>query len=99
MLSRGEVYNIINAERDYQDTTYNPDEVTSSGLTRRERDLEVAPGILMIDEYVDKARAAWVGTKGDSIPALQQVAKIAAIAVRILERAGESHRLLQTGLR
>lgn len=99
MLTRAEVYAIIDGERTYQDVNYDPDFVTSSGLTRRQRDLEAAPGILMIGEYVAKARNAWTSTKGNQLPALQQVAKIAAIAVRILERAGGSQELLQSGLR
>lgn len=99
MLTRAQVFSLINTERTYQDTNYSPDEVTTSGLTRAQRDLEAAPGVLMIDEYTAKARTAWTGTKGDQTPTLQQVAKIAAIAVRILERAGGSEKLLEIGLR
>lgn len=99
MLLREQVYTLIDRERWYQDLAYEPDEVTSSSLTREERDLDVAPGILMLDAYVRKASDAWVNTKGSNLPALQQVAKIAAIAVRILERAGSSEELLTKGLR
>lgn len=98
-MNRDEVIHIINEERGYQDLEYDPDAVTSSGQTRRERDLDVAPGILMLEDYVAKARAAWTGTKGNQLPALRQIAKIAAIAVRILERAGGSDELLRQGLR
>ena len=99
MLTREEVFNLIDTERSYQDINYNPDEKVSSGLTRRERDKEVSSGILMLEAYVRKASDAWVNTKGSNLPALQQVAKIAAIAVRILERAGDSQTLLTSGLR
>lgn len=99
MLSRTEVFALIDKERQYQDSTYNPEGKVSSGLTRRERDSEVSPGILMLEAYVRKATNAWVNTPVDNLPALQQVAKIAAIAVRILERAGESQELLKVGLR
>lgn len=99
MLTREQVFEIINTERNYQDTNYRPDEVVSSGLTRRMRDAEVSPGILMLEAYARKAGDAWVNTKGTNLPALQQVAKIAAIAVRILERAGDSQALLESGLR
>lgn len=99
MLTREEVFRLINFERAYQDKTYSPDEKTSTGLTRAQRDLEPAPGILMLEAYVRKATNAWVNTKGDNTPALQQVAKIAAIAVRILERSGGSEKLLEVGLR
>lgn len=99
MLAREQVFEIINKERAYQDTTYQPDEMVSSGLTRRQRDAEVSPGILMLEAYARKASDAWVNTKGTNVPALQQVAKLAAIAVRVLERAGDSQALLEKGLR
>jgi hypothetical protein len=99
MLTRAEVYGIIDGERAYQDKSYDPNTVLSSGQTRVLRDLEVAPGILMLSEYTQKAGQAWVNTKGSNLPALQQIAKIAAIAVRVLERAGGSEVLLKSGLR
>lgn len=99
MLSREQVYGLIDTEREYQDGNYMPYQITSSGLTRRERDLEVAPGLTMLSAYVRKAEDARVNVKGDSTPSLQQIAKIAAIAVRILERAGGSEALLAKGLR
>jgi hypothetical protein len=99
MLARDQVYQLIDTERAYQDATYNPHEVLSTGVTRLQQDLDVTPGILMLEEYNGKARAAWVARKGSDLPALQQIAKIAAIAVRILERAGGSEELLKTGLR
>lgn len=100
MLKREEVYFLINAERLYQDRNYDPNAVLSSGATRAERDLDVTPGLVLLDSYVRKAQDAWTDQKvGGSTPALQQVAKIAAIAVRILERAGGSEKLLTTGLR
>ena len=98
-LTREEVYYLIDNERSYQDRTYNPQQQVSSGLTREQRDKEVSPGILMLEAYARKASDAWVNTPVDNLPALRQVGKIAAIAVRILERAGESHQLLEKGLR
>lgn len=101
MLTREQVFSLINTERDYQDLNYDPDELLSGngGITRRQRDLNAAPGILMLVDYSRKATDAWVNTKGNQVPSLQQVAKIAAIAVRILEQAGDSQQLLQLGLR
>jgi hypothetical protein len=99
MLSRAQVFSLVNQERDYQDRTYNAIEKTSIGQTRAERDYDAAPGVLMLEAYVRKATDAWVNTKGSQLPTLQQVAKIAAIAVRILERAGGSEVLLESGLR
>lgn len=100
MLKRTEVYALIEAERLYQDSTYNPAKMLSSRQTRGERDLDVTPGLVLLDSYVRKAQDAWTDQKtGGSLAALQQVAKIAAIAVRILERAGGSEILLTSGLR
>ena len=99
MMKLLDALSIVTKERAYQDANYRPDEATSTGLTRAQRDLEPAPGILMLEAYARKAADAWVNTKGDNTPALQQVAKIAAIAVRILERSGGSEKLLEVGLR
>lgn len=99
MMTREQVFEIINQERAFQDEVFDPEGVVSSGQTRAQRDTNVAPGILTLDCYVEKAKAAWLHTKGDNLPALQQVAKLAAIAVRILERAGGSEKLLERGLR
>lgn len=99
MLDREKVFELINAEREFQDKNYDPNFMLTSGQTREQRDLEVAPGVLMLKEYSDKAGQAWVSTKGSNLTTLQQVAKIAAIAVRVLERAGGSEELLKVGLR
>jgi hypothetical protein len=98
-MNREQIYSLIEIERNFQDANYNPNEILTSGATRGQRDLEVAPGILMLEAYADKAKSSWVGTKGSNLPALQQVAKIAALAVRILERCGGSEELLNEGLR
>lgn len=98
MLTRPEVFSIIDEEREFQDRNYDPDEVVSSGLTRRDRDKEVSVGIAMLTAYIARAQQTWISVKGDNLPALQEVAKIASIAVRIMERAGESDRL-KKGLR
>lgn len=68
--------------------------------TEREfqEDLDVTSHLVLLDLYLTKAKEAW-NVKGDNIPALQQVAKIAAIAVRALERAGGSEKLTVVGLR
>src|SRR5215471_18409041 len=97
-LSRHQVYDLIDGERKYQDKEYSPDEYLSSGVTRGQRDLDVTGHIVMLDLYVNKAKEAW-NKKGDNRPALKQIAKIAAIATRALERAGGSEALLAEGLR
>lgn len=100
MLTRAQAIDIVNAEREYQDFNYQPDKVLSSGVTRQQRDLDVTSHITLLHAYVLKAQDEWVSMKsGDDIGALQQIGKIAAIAVRALERAGNSERLLVEGLR
>ena len=115
MLTKAQVSQIIETERKYQDETYNPNQLLISGQTRGERDLDVAPGLVLLDAYVRKAQDAWTNHKAaefdeqsgtfvnisadGSFKALQQIAKIAAIACRILERAGGSEALLNNGLR
>jgi hypothetical protein len=99
MLSRQEVFDIIEDERAYQDKTYNPAQVLSSGQTREQRDLDVTSGLVMLDTYLHKAKDAWTGQTGSSLASIQQIAKIAAIATRILERAGGTEELLTKGLR
>lgn len=99
MLDRIEIYKVIDKEREFQDKTYSPDEKLSGGIgpTRRQRDEDVTSHLVLLDIYVDKAKEAW-NVKGDNRPALQQIAKIAAIAVRALERAKGSDAVLE-GLR
>lgn len=97
-MNREQVFGIINTERDYQDVNYDPFEKLSSGQTRCVRDMDVTAHLTLLDIYVNKAKEAWLA-KGDNRPALKQIAKIAAIAVRSLERAGGADALLQEGLR
>lgn len=98
MLTREQAIALINTEREYQDTTYSPDQLKDSGLTRAQRDLDVTPHLVLLSGYVRKAEEAWI-TPGSNVPALQQIAKIAAIAIRALERCGNSEKLLEVGLR
>lgn len=104
MLRREQVYLLIDQERSYQDHTYDPTEPLSSGQTRGQRDLDVTPGLVLLGSYVRKGEDAWTDSKkiagsNGNLGALRVVAKIAAIAVRILERAGGSEQLLISGLR
>ncbi len=98
MLTINDVFELIVQERGYQDGFYIPGEKLSSGVTRRERDLDVTSHLVLLDLYINKAKVDW-NVKGDNKPALKQIAKIAAIAVRALERAGGSEALLTEGLR
>lgn len=84
-MNRNDVFQVINDERTYQDKKYHPEQLLDCGLTREQRDSDVCPHILLLEEYVEKARRAWV-TTGSRRGALQQIAKVAAIAVRAIER-------------
>jgi hypothetical protein len=97
-MKREQIYQIIDIEREYQDKNYEPEAVLTSGSTRRQRDLDVTSHLVLLDLYVNKAKVDW-NVKGDNRPALKQIAKIAAIAVRALERAGGADALLTEGLR
>jgi hypothetical protein len=97
-MNREQIFNLINDERAYQDRSYNPEETLTSGATRRQRDLDVTSHLILLDLYINKAKVDW-NVKCDNRPALKQIAKIAAIAVRALERAGGADALLTEGLR
>jgi|SRR5688572_306036 len=98
-MTREQIFGIIEKEREYQDRNYSPDEALSGGVgpTRRERDRDVTSHLVLLDLYIQKAKEDW-NVKGDNRPALKQIAKIAAIAVRAMERAAGSDALLE-GLR
>ncbi len=97
-MTREQAIDIITTERNYQDTAYPETATVGSGVTRQQRDKEVVPHILLLEEYAAKARQAWVSS-GSNKQALQQIAKAAAIAMRALERVGNSEELLKDGLR
>lgn len=97
-MNREQVFEVINKEREYQDINYDPNQVLTSGATRLQRDLDVTSHLVLLDIYVQKAKEAWL-VKGDNKPALKQIAKVAAIAVRALERAGGADDAVKDGLR
>lgn len=104
MLTQAQAFEIIANERKYQDKLFNPNEKLDSGNTRQQRDSEVLPHLVLLQAYVTEAMADWTfshkrGHTSGSLPALQGIAKIAAIAERALERVGFSDKLLTTGLR
>lgn len=98
-MTREQIFQVIETERLYQDQTYSPDAALTGGLgpTRRQRDEDVTSHLVLLDLYVEKAKNDW-NVRGDNRPALRQIAKIAAIAVRALERARGAEAVLE-GLR
>ena len=74
---RSDVYKAIDTERDYQDSLNG-------------RKLESGEEILLIQEYVERARLEWTEdfNENPDSPYLHMVRKIAGIAVRCLENYG-----------
>lgn len=87
-MERKSVYALIDNEREYQERTW----PSNDGHAHSEH------AILLLEGYVTKAREAWLTSKSE-LPVLQQLAKVAAIAVRGLEKITGSEDLLTRGLR
>jgi hypothetical protein len=87
MATRKEVYDAIDTERDYQDKGLGNAETDRPGI------LPVGEGILLLEEYANKARVAWSGPHPSGREeALRIIRKVAAIAVRTLEDHGVEKR-------
>ena len=78
-LTREQVYERIDVERQYQD--HLPSNRTDGS------DKQVGSYLTMMRHYMTKAEEAWTMNRGDSA-ALDNVRKIAAIAVRCMEEHG-----------
>ena len=76
--SRDRVYDVIDGERDYQDDVWSSADKTL-----------LTPGeyLILFEEYVTKARAAWVKEHGDE-NLRNNFRKLAGIAVQAMERHG-----------
>lgn len=81
-MTRKEVYEVIDGERDYQGAMGARDIPTIEGE------------LLLLEEYVNKARKAYTETFGDPSEEAtrDQIRKIAAIAVRCMENHGAPKR-------
>ena len=75
-MDRKDVYNLIDAERDYQDTL-------GSDRIDGHKHL-VGEELVLLQVYTQKALDAWVNNPGE-IKAMAVVLKVAAIAVRCIE--------------
>ena len=78
-MVRDMVYKIINQEREYQD---NLSEERTDGHIH-----SVGEELILLNVYLRKAMDAWADNPGDTY-ALDQIRKIAAIAVRCMENHG-----------
>lgn len=88
---RGEVYNAINSERDYQDSFYLPERGYYNTHTLGEF-------VLMLNQYAAQAMEKWTHHSDgiDGFPeSLHEVRKLAAIAVRCMEQHGAPLRIIK----
>lgn len=92
-MNRADVFEVINREREYQDTAWPRDEY------RKQMYKYSAPHILLLEKYVKQLADDWVKSSTErNLPAT--IAKIATIAVRALEEIEfGAVDLLQDGLR
>ena len=86
-LSREDVYKLIDGEREYQ-SKLGPDRTDGSDKT-------VGDYLTMLRSYLRKAENAWTDNAGCE-PALDQIRKVAAIAVRCMEDHGAPERPLDS---
>lgn len=82
--SRLKVYEALNGERAYQEDQW-PSSTEEPRLT-------VGEELLLIEEYVRKARAKWAKEGRPEIATLTGIRKIAGIAVRCMEQHGAPQR-------
>lgn len=83
MASRKEVYRAIDSERDYQEDL--------SAKRTDGRKHTVGEFLTMLRHYANEADAAWTMNPGDAA-ALEQIRKIAGIAVNCMEKWGAPKR-------
>jgi hypothetical protein len=86
--SRKHVFDCITSEREYQD-------LTAQNWNHKGHP-SIAAELLMMEEYLLKARTAYCGTRDDA-ETLDVLRKIAGIAVRCLENYGVAPRPLPIG--
>ena len=77
-MNRTEVYKVIDTERDYQDKLQDKNDWEHQGHP------SVTEELVMMQEYLNRARTAWVNNKGD-IKALDMLRKVVGIGVRCFE--------------
>ncbi len=81
-MKRQDVYQVIDGERDYQDSLTVQNDWAHQGHP------SVAEELVMMEEYLQKARTEWVQNKGDG-KCLDMMRKVVGIGVRCFE----SHRV------
>ena len=86
-ITRDEVYALIDGERYYQDNVIKPD-INRTGCAGMH-----SPGefLVMLDTYLKRAMAGWTEEGSDWV-ALDNIRKIAGIAVNCMEQHGAPNR-------
>ncbi len=87
-MKREEVYQVIDGERDYQDSLGSD---RTEGFTH-----SVGDSLVLLDTYLRKAKDAWSLNAGNTA-ALHEIRKIAGIAVRCMEQNGAPERVIPAG--
>jgi hypothetical protein len=84
------VYRVIDGERDYQDSLGPERSVSNHDGTG----LSVGDSIVLMDEYLRRAKVAYADNPGDN-SALDVIRKVTAIGVRCMEEKGAVQRKYQ----
>lgn len=79
-MNRDKVYECLNSERKYQDSSDN-------------RKMTVAEELILMEYYLDEAKTKWINNKEQGL-CLDSLRKVAAIAVRCFENHGCPSRYL-----
>ena len=84
---QSDIYAAIESERAYQDSLWK-----DVDHPEHSNPLEIGEFILLIEEYVMRAREEWSGEPKPEIAALNTIRKIAGIAVNCMEQHGAPQR-------
>lgn len=89
-MNRSEVYAAIDSERDYQTRVWRE----NAGLEPTAPVRTVAEELLMLEDYVARARTAWTNARRDAEVAITTdiLRKCAGICVRAMENHGVTKR-------
>jgi hypothetical protein len=83
-MNRTEVFNVINGERDYQESL-------NKGMNHKGNPT-IEAELLMMEEYLREARSKWVHTHGNDLPCLDMMRKVVGMGVRCFENHGVPER-------
>jgi hypothetical protein len=86
-MTRAEVYRLIDGERAYQNRVWHRKEDEADP-----NPLAVGEFVLLLEEYVAKARAQWTIEKRPEWKTMDIIRKVGAIAVNAMEQHGAPSR-------